>query len=165
MLTVEECLIDGQGGLDLSVIDLDILHNHVTHGTVAIRSPSLNVRIRDNRMEDSAGHGVTLRGSSIVDQVEIHRNEIWRARRNGIGIDGGDNGPIAYRVTIAHNRIMACVSPNAPAGSIPAGGVILGRAGELEIRDNRIADNGAQVAFAVCGIYVLRSWGVEITRN
>jgi hypothetical protein len=164
-LAIKECLIDGQGGLDLSVIELDVLHNHVTRGTVAIRGSSLNVRIHDNRMEDSFGHGITFRGESYVGLVDIHRNEIWRARGNGIGFDGGDFGPIAAGITIAHNLIAECVSANAVAGAMPAGGIILGRAAELEIRDNRIADNGKEVAFAVCGIYVMRSWGVGITRN
>jgi hypothetical protein len=70
-----------------------VLHNHVTRGTVAIRGPSLNVRIHDNRMENSFGHGITFRGESYVGLVDIHRNEIWQARGNGIGFDGGDFGP------------------------------------------------------------------------
>jgi hypothetical protein len=164
-LKIVDCDIDGTGGLDLSAFELDVLNNHITRGTLAIHGPSLDVRIHDNRIEGSVGHGITLRGETFVDLIDIHRNEIWFAEGNGVGFDGGDFGPIAAGVTIAHNQIMACVGPNAPVGVMPAGGIVLARVAELEVRENRIAENGKGAVFAVCGVYVHRSWGAQIVGN
>lgn len=164
-LRIDDCLIEGRGGLDLSVVELDVLGNRINQGTLAIHGPALDVRVRDNRIEDASGHGISLRGEGVVAFVDIHRNQIVRAVGNGIGFDGGDFGPIAVDITIAHNRILECVGANARPGTMPAGGIVLARVAELAVRENRIAENGRTAAFAVCGIYVHRSWGVEIVRN
>ncbi|MGH6910386.1 MAG: right-handed parallel beta-helix repeat-containing protein, partial [Phenylobacterium sp.] len=125
---------------------------------------SLDVRIRDNRLEDSATHGLALRGN-FIQQVDIHRNLIRGAQGNGISFDGGDVGPIVANLTISHNDIMGCVGRNAVPTALPFGGIVLGRMIELEIRDNRITDNGGDGRAAVCGVYVHRSFGAEVSRN
>jgi len=108
-----------------------VLGNHINQGTLAIHGPALDVRVRDNRIEDASGHGISLRGEGVVAFVDIHRNQIVRAVGNGIGFDGGDFGPIAVDITIAHNQIVDCVGANARPGAMPAGGIVLARVAEL----------------------------------
>src|SRR3546814_2566563 len=74
---------------------------------------------------------------------------------------------IVMGLRIVGNEIVGCVSETiAPRGSDqPFGGVILGRAYDLEIHDNRIERNGEQARVAICGIHVRQSRGVQISGN
>lgn len=163
-LTIADCELRGVGGVDLTGVGLNVERNHLVSGPVAIGSPSMDVRIRDNRLQRSQDHGVLLHGESAIETLEIDHNRIERARGSGVGVTG-DLGPLLAGVLIARNEIVDCVDPNFNKSALPYGGVALGRAMDLIVRDNRIADNGVDVFEAVCGIYVHRSFGVEIARN
>ena len=166
-IVIEDCQLRGSGGVDLAGFGIDIRRNRFHGGPVGISGPAFDVRVWDNRIEESASHGVSLNGESFVAFMDIHRNLILAADRSGIGVGSGDFGPFVIGLTIADNQILDCVGANAPVGvgGLPQGGIVLGRAAELLVRDNRIAENGTAAATAVCGVYVHRSFGVEIARN
>src|SRR5690606_33789437 len=50
-------------------------------------------------------------------------------------------------------------------GSIPFGGIVLGRVYDLEVHDNRIERNGERAQGPVCGIFVAHSRNAQFTRN
>lgn len=129
-----------------------------------------------------------------LEDILIKFNRIFNMGRNGIGvatffslganIDANDkNGVLAaavkgmisvVKLVIAENRIEQCmnIAPQPIPGKMTQltqlmgyGGIALADTEEVVIRDNFIIDNGPDFLEPICGIFVLLSEGLEISRN
>ncbi len=170
-LLIRENLLLGEGGLDLAGNSIDVTDNRIAGGPVTIRSPSDRVRIRGNHLLGSATDGVIVGDHGVVYEVDVTDNRIRLAQRNGIAsglFDPEDTGKegIISGLRVIGNEIVECIR-KAKRGSNdpPFGGLVLARAYDLVVRDNRIERNGEEASAAVCGCYVRHSRGAEFSRN
>lgn len=127
-----------------SVIDGAAIVLGANQHTATPRTVS-EIDIIDNRIEATTGSGIV--------SGRFETNEINESQALGLRIIG--------------NRIVNCIrQPGTRAATDPPyGGIVLATAQHLLIRDNLIADNGVDANVSVCGIYVRRSRGMEISAN
>ena len=140
---------------------------------------------------DEFGQNIRLLPELPLRDVLIESNHIINMGRNGISvfaffsIPGQANAagvqiltstqvpsliPV-IGVTIVGNRIESCVVGNVDIPDhmlswMAWGGIVLADAEELTIRDNFLTGNGGpDFTKPICGIYVIQSEGLEISRN
>src|SRR3546814_3890911 len=129
---------------------MDVARNRIEDGPVGIREGSDTVRIDDNDLIDSRSSAIHVGGRKPAYDIDIRRNRIRGAMENGIATGFFDPEGVADGIVmglrIVGNEIVGCVSETiASRGSDqPFGGVILGRAYDLEIHDNRIERNRSE---------------------
>lgn len=170
-LLIGENLVMAGGGLDLAGTLIDVANNRIASGPVVVRSPSDTVRIRGNDLLASESDGVIIGDQGVVYEIDVVDNRIRLAQRNGIASgffdpeDEGNEGVISG-LRVVGNEIIECVrKAKRGRNEPPFGGMVLARVYDLVVRDNRIERNGEDASAAVCGCYVRRSRGVEISRN
>jgi hypothetical protein len=161
----------GSGGVSLQGEVVDVAECRILGGPVEVGLRSDRVRIRDCDIFGSSGDGIVLGGRGVVYRTEILRNRIRLAAGNGIaggffdpeGIDDG----IAAGLVIRENEISQNLQGELSRedSGPPFGGIVLGRAYDLTIEDNRIERNGEAATVAVCGVYARHSRGVVASRN
>jgi len=126
-----------------------------------------------------------------LEDILIKFNRIFNMGRNGIGvvtffslgasIDANDKigvraaavkGMISVaKLVITENRIEQCMNfapqpiPGKMTQLMGYGGIALADTEEVVIRDNVIIDNGPDFLEPICGIFILLSEGLEISRN
>lgn len=180
------------GSIDLLTKDGGVKPNHNPWGIgsnhpIDICNPDDGHTDDDEEDEDGSR---PIAGPPLVD-VLIKFNRIFDMGRNGIGVatffsvgdkvDPNDKDGVKKatargmimisRLVIVENRIELCVS-RAPV-AIPAkmthimgyGGISLAGVEDLVVRDNFIRENGPDFLEPICGIFVLQTEGVEISRN
>ena len=118
---------------------------------VVSAGPLTDIRIDDNLIVDMGLNGIgpvgffePASGEVVtVDGLEITRNEIRRCLwRPLVEVDDGFVDAVGY------------------------GGVVLADVSRVDVRENRIEDNGADAGDPVCGVFVLHGDdGVEIAAN
>lgn len=139
----------------------------------------------DNTVPDDPGGGTHTVSAGDLYDILIERNRIFNMGLNGIGViaffdltKATLSQAVARPILITVNRldifgnfIRRCV--NRPLRDIDAkfqsflgyGGISLAFVVDLVIRDNFIEENGPDYIQPVCGIFVLASDGLEISRN
>lgn len=122
------------------------------------------------------GGAPTYRSAGDLYDITIERNRIHDMGLNGIGVvgffDPQDKELISvHDLTIAANEIEHCLKrplalvPVAMVDAMGYGGVALADCEHLVVRDNVIADNGPNHLEPVCGVYVLRAEGADVSNN
>jgi hypothetical protein len=136
--------------------------------------------------------GITLSVDLPLNDILIESNHIINMGRNGISVFAffsfpGQINPntgvqkltstdvpsliLIKGLTIVGNRIESCVVNNVEIPDhmlswMAWGGIVLADAEELTIRDNFLTGNGgADFTKPICGIYVIQTEGLEISRN
>jgi|GEM_PF-1677720 len=140
--------------------------------------------------KNELGAGIELFPGTPLRDVLIESNHIINMGRNGISVFAffslpnqtdqtgvqrltSTNVPSLITVnglTIVGNRIESCVVnnvniPDDMLNWLAWGGIVLAAAEELTIRDNILTGNGIDYLKPVCGIYVIHTEGLEISRN
>jgi hypothetical protein len=136
------------------------------------------------------GAGTQLFSGPPLRDVLIESNHIINMGRNGISVfaffslPGGTDQTGVQRLsstdvpsmitvnglTIVGNRIESCVVnsvaiPDSMLSWMAWGAIVLAAAEDLTIRDNFLTGNGIDYLKPVCGIYVIYTEGLEISRN
>jgi hypothetical protein len=171
-LTLRANLAIGSGGFELAGERIEVVENRLLLGPVNVRSPSDTVRIQGNDLINARLDAIILGDRGMIHQIDVVGNRIRGALRNGIAsgfLDPEDQGRdgIIDGLRIIGNEISECVAVGRPDDRYvpPFGGIVLGRAYDLTVRDNRIERNGEETLAAVCGMLARHSRGVEISRN
>jgi hypothetical protein len=177
LLIAENTVQNGQG-IAVQGEQVLITRNRFQGASIHLRVGCAGTRVLENEIIEAPGLAGILLGiraqndeRRTLSEIDLIGNQIRRGRANGIASatfnpEGRSDVPI-LGLRILANEIVDCVGrtvvrgPNDP----PFGGIVLGAAQHLVIRENRIGDNGISADVAVCGIYVRHSRGVEVTGN
>jgi len=125
------------------------------------------------------GTAIFPESGGVVRDVRILRNDITDMGFNGIsahvfsglGSDGLSDLIAVETIEISDNRITGCmineVGPTTPLlrQFIGWGGIALSLCSDATIRDNLIANNGANSADPICGVFLAIAEDVRIERN
>jgi hypothetical protein len=177
LVIVENTVQDGQG-IAVQGERVLIARNRFQGASVRLRVGCSEVKVLENDIAETTGWagiqlGVRFQNDErrTLAEIDLIGNQIRRARANGIASaffdpEGRSDVPI-LGLRIIGNEIVECVGETVVRGpgDPPFGGIVLGAAQHLVIRENRIEDNGITTDVAVCGIYVRRSRGFEASGN
>jgi Family of unknown function (DUF6519)/Right handed beta helix region len=177
-LVIADNMVQNGQGIAVQGEQVLITRNRFQGASIHLRVGCAGIRVLENEIIEATGLAGILLGiraqndeRRTLSEIDLIANQIRRGRANGIASvtfnpEGRSDVPI-LGLRILGNEIVDCVGrtvvrgPNDP----PFGGIVLGAAQHLVIRENRIEDNGIIADVAVCGIYVRHSRGVEVTSN
>lgn len=167
-LEISGCEIKGAGGLVLGGRRIDLSDNVIVGGGILLGDRTVQVRISDNHIAESAGDGIALSDKGLLMQIEIERNLIENC--SGAGITSGGEHEAAvdvHSLVIRDNTIRGCDGSQYKwsAGHAPAGGIALRSVFDTRIEGNDIFDNGLNADAPVCGVWIGESEGLVIHRN
>jgi hypothetical protein len=138
--------------------------------------------------KDELGPDTRIGAGPALEDILIQSNRIFNMARNGISVFGFISLPqqaneedfftlrelpemiSVRRLTIVENRIELCLNRNVRVPDdmlswMGWGAIALAATEDLTVRDNFLIRNGRDLLDPVCGIYLIQTIGLDISRN